>query len=68
MHVQAFGSSKEIPLEFKRGGDVQPHHLSYLERKYGIAFVRNMLGFQDYIHPKSAPRAQEAQHQAAKKN
>ena len=22
LHVQAFGSSKEIPLEFKRGGDV----------------------------------------------
>ena len=66
MHCQAFDSSKEIPLEFKRGSDVQPYHLSYLERKYGIAFVRNTLGFQDYIHPKPAPQAQQAQHQAAK--
>ena len=31
LHVQVFGSSREIPLEFKRGGDVQPYHLSYLE-------------------------------------
>ena len=37
--------------------------MSYLERKNGIAFVRNTIGFQDYIHPKLESRAQ---HQAAK--
>ena len=74
LHVQAFSSSKEIPLEYKKGDEVHPYRLSYLERKYGAAFVRNTLGFQDYAHPKSAPRvascaqqaAQQAQHQAAK--
>ena len=50
--------------------EVQPYHLSYLERKYGIAFVRKTICFQDYMYPKPAlrttSRAQQAQHQAAK--
>ena len=66
LHVQAFGSSRKIQLEFKRGGDVQPYHLSYLERKDGITFVRNTIDFHDYIHPKPASLAQQAQHQAVK--
>ena len=64
LHVQRFGTSEEIPLEYKRGGVIQPYNLRYLENKYGIAFIRETLGFQDYVQkPKTA---QQAQHQAAK--
>ena len=49
LHVHQFGTSKEIPLEYKRGGVIQPYNLRYLENKYGIAFIRETLGFQDYV-------------------
>ena len=61
MYVQPFGTSDEIPLEFKKGGITRPFSLSYLARKYGTAFIRETLGFQDFVQkPKSA------QHPAAK--
>ena len=61
LHVHPFGTSKEIPLEYKRGGVIQPYNLRYLENKYGIAFIRETLGFQDYVQ-----KPKTAQHQAAK--
>ena len=33
LHVQPFGTSKEIPLEYKRGGAIQPYSLSNLEKR-----------------------------------
>ena len=48
LYVQPFGTSDEIPLEFKKGGIIRPFSLSYLARKYGTAFIRETLGFQDY--------------------
>ena len=61
LYVQPFGTSDEIPLEYKKGGKIRPFSLSYLARKYGTAFIRETLGFQDFVQkPKSA------QHQAAK--
>ena len=61
LYVQPFGTSDEIPLEFKKGGIIRPLSLSYLAKKYGTAFIRETLGFQDFVQkPKSA------QHQAAK--
>ena len=61
LYVQPFGTSDEIPLEFKKGGITRPFSLSYIARKYGTAFIRETLGFQDFVQkPKSA------QYQAAK--
>ena len=39
LHVQPFGTYKETPLEYKRGGVIQPYNLRYLEKRYGIAFI-----------------------------
>ena len=61
LHDHPFGTSKEIPLEYKRGGVIQPYNLRYLENKYDIAFIRETLGFQDYVQ-----KPKTAQHQAAK--
>ena len=61
LHVHPFVTSKEIPLEYKRGGVIQPYTLRYLENKYGIAFIRETLSFQDYVQ-----KSKTAQHQAAK--
>ena len=48
LYVEPFGTDKGIPLEHKQGGVIKPYSLSFLERKYGIAFVRKTLGFQEY--------------------
>ena len=61
--VQPFGTSDEIPLEFKEGGKTHLYSLSTLGKKYGTAFVRETLGFHDY---KQKPKS--AQHQAAKQS
>ena len=61
LYVQPFGTSDEIPLEFKKGSIIRPFSLSYLARKYGTAFIRETLGFQDYEQ-----KPKTAQHQAAK--
>ena len=63
LHVQPFRYSKEIPLEYKKGGVIQPYNLRYLENKYGIAFIRETLSFKDYVH---VQKPKTAQHQAAK--
>ena len=60
LYVQPFGTSDEIPLEFKKGGIIRPLSLSYLARKYGTAFIRETLGFQDFVQkPKSARQAKQ---------
>ena len=40
LYVQPFGTSDEIPLEFKKGDIIRPLSLSYLAKKYGTAFIR----------------------------
>ena len=42
---------KEAPLEYKRGGLTLPYALSSLEKTYGMAFIRDTLGFVDYKQP-----------------
>ena len=62
LYVQRFGTSEEIQLEYKRGGVIQPYNLRYLENKYDIAFIRETLGFQDYVQkPKTAQLASTKQ-------
>ena len=61
LYVQPFGTSDEIPLEYEKGGIIRPYSLGYLERKYGMSFIRKTLGFQDYEQ-----KPKTAQHQAAK--
>ena len=61
--VQPFGTSDEIPLEFKEGGKTYLYSLSTLGKKYGTAVVRETLGFHDY---KQKPKS--AQHQAVKQS
>ena len=60
LYVQSFGTSDEIPLEFKKGGIIRPFSLSYLARKYSTAFIRETLGFQDFVQKsKSAQQAKQ---------
>ena len=61
LYVQPFGTSDEISLEYEKGGIIRPYSLGYLERKYGMSFIRKTLGFQDYEQ-----KPKTAQHQAAK--
>ena len=40
LHVNPFGTFEEIPLEYEKGGIIRPYSLGYLERKYGMSFIR----------------------------
>lgn len=55
--IQDLGMDKEVPLEYKRGGLVRPYSLSFLEKKYGMAFIRDTLGFVDYKRPAEVSQA-----------
>ena len=59
--VRPFGTSDVIPLEFVKGGKRYVYSLGTLGKKYGIAFVRETLGFHHYVQkPKSARQAKQS--------
>ena len=59
--VRPFGTSDVIPLEFVKGGKRYFYSLGTLENKYGMAFVRETLGFHDYVQkPKSARQTKQS--------
>ena len=53
LYVELFGTSVDFPLEFRRGGTNRPYSLDTLAKEHGVGFVRETLGFHDFVLKKT---------------